>query len=226
MLNDCDLVIFDCDGVLVDTEPLTSRLMAKCVTELGWAIDQDYAVEHFKGRPLDEICGRVGEHLGRACPELAEIYRERMYAEMEAGGIGPIDGAAELLDALAALPSPPKVCVASNGPRRKMAISMHSAGLAERFGGLDSPLIFSAYDIGKSKPDPALFLHAAAALGVEPSRCVTLDDSESGMEAAVAAGMYAIGVAGLTPPEKLAAHGADMVVQSLRELLPLGAARA
>lgn len=221
MLTDCDLVIFDCDGVLVDTEPLTTRLVAECVTDMGWAIDQAYAIEHFKGRPLDYLCERVGEEIGRPCPELADVYRERMYGEMEAGAIEPIEGAVELLDALNALPSPPRVCVASNGPRKKMAISLASAGLLDRFGGMDSPAIFSAYDIDCWKPDPGLFLHAAGTMGVDPSRCVVLEDSESGIEAAVAAGMRVIGVGGLTPLENLRALGADVVVESPEKLLPL-----
>jgi len=221
VLRDCELVIFDCDGVLVDTEPLTTRLVAEVVTEAGWAIDQAYAIEHFKGRPLDYLCDEVGARIGRPCPELAEVYRQRMYRAMESGEIGPVDGAVELLDALAALASPPAMCVASNGPRRKMAISLTSAGLADRFGGLESPLIFSAYDIEVWKPDPGLFLHAARTLGVEASRCVVLEDSESGIEASHAAGMRVIGVAGLTPAASLRGLGADLVVESLRELLPL-----
>ncbi len=221
MLTDCDLVIFDCDGVLVDTEPITTRLVAECVSEMGWPIDQAYAAEHFKGRPLGELCDRVGERIGRPCPELAEIFRERMYAEMESTRIGTIEGAAELLDALGALPSPPAVCVASNGPRRKMAISLSSAGLLDRFGGMDSPVIFSAYDIERWKPDPGLFLHAAASMGIEPSRCVVIEDSTSGIEAAVSASMRVIGLANLTPASALRERGADLVVGCLTELLPM-----
>lgn len=221
MLTDCDLVIFDCDGVLVDTEPITTRLVAECVTEMGWAIDQPYAAEHFKGRPLDELCERVSEKIGRPCPELAETFRERMYAEMESTRIGTIEGAVELLDALAGLPAPPRVCVASNGPRRKMAISLSSAGLLGRFGGMDSPVIFSAYDIGRWKPDPGLFAHAAASMGVEPARCVVIEDSTSGIEAAVSASMRVIGLANLTPAGALRGRGADLVVECLTELLPM-----
>jgi len=221
VLLDCDLIIFDCDGVLVDTEPLTTRLVAEVVTEAGWAIDQAYAVEHFKGRPLAYLCERVGERIGRPVPELADVYRTRMYAEMETGAIEPVAGAVELLDALDDLPAPVARCVASNGPRRKMAISLAGAGLADRFGGMDSPAIFSAYDIECFKPDPGLFLHAAQRFGADPARCVVLEDSESGIEAAVAAGMRSIGVGGMTPIDKLRALGADRVVESLSELLPL-----
>ena len=83
MLLDCDLIIFDCDGVLVDTEPLTTRLVAEVVTEAGWAIDQAYAVEHFKGRPLTYLCERVGERIGRSRRRAGRPRGPltRMYAE-------------------------------------------------------------------------------------------------------------------------------------------------
>jgi HAD superfamily hydrolase (TIGR01509 family) len=223
MLLDCDLIIFDCDGVLVDTEPMTTRLIAESVTAMGWEIDQAFAIERFKGKDMGEIVDMVGAHLGRPVPELTEHYRTRMYAEMEAGGVEPIPGAVELLDALDALDNAPARCVASNGPRRKMHASLVSSGIADRFGGMDSPAIFSAYDIETWKPDPALFLHAAREMGAQPGRCVVFEDSETGIEAAVRAGMRSIGVGGLTPTEKLAAKGATATVETLHELLPVRA---
>jgi HAD superfamily hydrolase (TIGR01509 family) len=222
MLLDCELIIFDCDGVLVDTEPMTTRLIAESVSHFGWQVDQAFAIETFKGRDMQEIVAMVGEHLGRPVPELTEHYRAKMYAELEAGGAEPIAGAVELLDALDALAGGPKRCVASNGPRRKMQASLLSSGIADRFGGMDSPTIFSAYDISKWKPDPALFLHAAAQMGANPERCVVFEDSESGIEAAVRAGMRSVGVGGLTPTAKLSAKGATFTVETLHELLPLG----
>lgn len=219
---DCDLIIFDCDGVLVDTEPMTTRLIAESVTAMGWAVDQAFAIETFKGKDMAEIVEMVGAHLGRPVPELTEHYRTRMYAELEGGGADPIPGAVELLDALDAMGTGPARCVASNGPRRKMQASLISSGIAGRFGGMDSATIFSAYDIGTWKPDPALFLHACEQMGSTPDRCVVFEDSESGIEAAVRAGMRSVGVGGLTPTSKLAATGATVTVETLHDLLPLG----
>lgn len=221
MLLDCDLIIFDCDGVLVDTEPMTTRLIAESVTAMGWAVDQAFAIERFKGKDMADIVEMVGAHLGRPVPELTEHYRAKMYAELEGGGAEPVAGAVELLDALDALRSGPKRCVASNGPRRKMQASLISSGIAGRFGGMESPTIFSAYDINLWKPDPGLFLHAAHEMGADPARCVVFEDSESGIEAAVRAGMRCVGVGGLTPTSKLAAKGATVTVETLLELLPL-----
>lgn len=224
MLLDCDLIIFDCDGVLVDTEPMTTRLIAESVTAMGWAVDQAFAIETFKGKDMAEIVEIVGAHLGRPVPELTEHYRTRMYAELEGGGCDAVAGARELLEALDALEGAPRRCVASNGPRRKMQASLNSSRIAGFFGGMDSPTIFSAYDIGKWKPDPALFLHAAEQMGATPDRCVVFEDSESGIDAAVAAGMRSVGVGGLTPLEKLEARGATVTVERPDALLPLATA--
>ena len=221
MLLDCDLIIFDCDGVLVDTEPMTTRLIAESVSAMGWEVDQAFAIETFKGKDMAEIVAMVGEHLGRPVPELTEHYRAKMYAELEGGGADPMPGAVDLLDALDAIEGGPKRCVASNGPRRKMQASLISSGIAGRFGGMESPTIFSAYDIEKWKPDPALFLHACAQMGSTPDRCIVFEDSESGIEAASRAGMRSVGVGGLTPSAKLAAKGATVTIERMDELLPL-----
>lgn len=223
MLLDCDLIIFDCDGVLVDTEPMTTRLIAEAVSDMGWAVDQAFAIETFKGKDMKDIVAMVGEKLGRAVPELTEHYRVKMYAELESGGADPMPGAVDLLDALDAIADGPKRCVASNGPRRKMHASLISSGIADRFGGMESPTIFSAYDIDKWKPDPALFLHACAQMGARPDRCIVFEDSESGIEAACRAGMRSVGVGGLTPSSKLAARGATVTIERMDELLPLAA---
>tara|TARA_E500000318_G_scaffold106026_1_gene113567 strand:- start:424 stop:1095 length:672 start_codon:yes stop_codon:yes gene_type:complete len=221
MLLDCDLIIFDCDGVLVDTEPMTTRLIAESVSHFGWEVDQAFAIETFKGKDMADIVAMVGEKLGRPVPELTEHYRAKMYAELEGGGADQMPGASSLLDALDALENGPRRCVASNGPRRKMQASLISSGMADRFGGMESRTIFSAYDIKKWKPDPALFLHACAQMDSTPDRCIVFEDSESGIEAATRAGMRSVGVGGLTPSSKLAAKGATVTIERMDELLPI-----
>jgi len=200
------LAIFDCDGVLVDTERITTRLLAEMVTELGIPTTVEDAVRDFKGRDLHLIQADLEEELGRGLGAgWIESYRARMFEAFEAG-VPLIDGARELVEA--AMPS---CCVASNGPRSKMEASLGASGLF----GLLSDRMFSAYEVGAWKPEPGLFLHAAEAMGAEPGACVVVEDSASGVEAARRAGMRAIGFADLSPREKLEAAGAHEVFGDL-----------
>lgn len=220
-LRDAELVIFDCDGVLVDTEPLTNRLLAEVITEAGWPVTTEDSVRLFKGTNLNIVQRRVEAEVGRELPELLTIYRERMFAAFEAG-IEPVDGAAELLDLLDDLRdrhgSGPLRCVASNGPQSKMRASLTAAGLIDRFDHRGTRRIYSAYDIEVWKPEPDLFLHAAAEMGVSPGACVVIEDSVSGIEAARAAGMPVVGLGGLTPGGALAEAGASVVIETLSQL--------
>lgn len=210
------LVIFDCDGVLVDTEPVTLRAMREWVAEQGLPLTDAEVAERFKGVELAEIRRQVEAAVGRVLDGFEEGYRERMFAGFEAG-VPEIPGAGDLLDRLRAAGIP--LCVASNGPRAKMAVSLRASGLEARLGGLEGGLVFSAYDIGVFKPAPGLFLHAAEAMGGhEPRRCVVIEDSTSGVAAAKAAGMRCIAYADITPAGVLRAAGADEVVTSLAEV--------
>lgn len=215
-LRNYDLVIFDCDGVLVDTEPTTNRLLAEVITEAGWAVSTADSIRMFKGHDLNEIVKVVESNVGRALPDLLDEYRRRMYAAFDAG-IDPIEGAAELLDRLDELGTPRR-CVASNGPPKKMHASLGACGLLSRFDEDGQPRLFSAYDIDTWKPDPALFLHAAETMGVSPDRCVVIEDSVSGVEAANRAGMPVVALAGLTEAETLAQAGATAVTSRLTGL--------
>ena len=215
-LRQFELIIFDCDGVLVDTEPTTNRLLAEVVTEAGWAVSAEDSIRMFKGHDLNEIVVEVERRVGRPLPGLLEEYRARMFAAFDAG-IDPIEGAAELLDALDAAGGPRR-CVASNGPQNKMHASLSAAGLLDRFGCDGVRRIYSAYDIQRWKPDPGLFLHAAGAMGVAPNRCVVIEDSVTGVVAARAATMPVVALAGLTDAETLANAGANRVIDSMHTL--------
>lgn len=221
-MHDARLIIFDCDGVLVDSEPITNRLLARCVSEAGWAIDTAYSVAHFKGRNLHEIHAEVEAHVGRALPTLLEDYRRVCYEVFEREGVPAMDGAHDLLDALDALPGPgPARCVATNAPMRKMRMTLTGSGLIERFAHPSDPArqtLFSAYQIERWKPEPDLFLHAASVMGHAPEDCVVIEDSVSGVKAAKGAGMRVIALAALTPGDSLADAGADRVVGSHAEL--------
>ncbi|MEM8758327.1 MAG: HAD family hydrolase [Planctomycetota bacterium] len=220
VLARCELIIFDCDGVLVDTEPLTNRLLAEIVTEAGWPVTPEESVERFKGNDLNVILREVEARVGRELPELLPAYRGRMFAAFESEGVPPIDGAAELLDALDGLRAAggPRRCVATNGPMNKMHASMASAGLLDRFSDGGEPRLYSAYEVGVWKPAPDLFLHAAERMDVEPGRCIVIEDSVTGVQAANAAGMPVLALAGLTPAETLAAAGPCTILRSLDQV--------
>ena len=128
-----------------------------------------------------------------------------------------IEGALELLDALDEAGTH-KRCVASNGPMNKMQASLTSAGLIDRFHHEGEARIYSAYDVGVWKPEPGLVLHAAERMGAKPSEAIVIEDSVSGVEAALRADMRVIALAGLTPAADLARAGATRVISSLREI--------
>ena len=218
-----ELIIFDCDGVLVDTEPLTNRVLARCVSAVGWEVDQAYSIAHFKGRNLDDILIDVEAKLGKELPGLMDEYRRQMYLEIHEHGVPALDGIHELLDALDAMgESAPRRCIGTNAPLEKARLTLGGSGLINRFAhrdGTDLQTIFSAYEVGKWKPDPGLFLHAAAAMGHKPCDCIVVEDSPAGVKAAVSAGMRVIGLADLTPIEDLTKAGATQIVESHHELV-------
>ena len=197
-----ELVIFDCDGVLVDSERLSVRVESELLHELGWPLTETDVLERFVGRsdtyPLSEIEGA----LGRPVPEWDEQYRSRRDAAFHAELV-PVEGVADALDRIEGELGL-ATCVASSGTHEKMAITLGLTGLLDRFAGR----ITSASELEHGKPAPDLFLHAAASMGVEPDRCVVVEDSRSGVEAARAAGMRSLGYGGgLTPPEWLDGPG-------------------
>lgn len=226
-MRDAELIIFDCDGVLVDSEPITNRLLAQCVSDAGWNIDAAYSVTHFKGRNLHEIHAEVEQQIGKPLPTLLEDYRRICYKVFESEGVPAIEGIHELLDLLDeftqhAPHDAPHRCVATNAPMRKMKMTLSGSGLIERFAHRDDPAretLFSAYQIEKWKPEPDLFLHAASTMGHDPASCIVIEDSVSGVKAAKAAGMRAIALAALTPPDALQQAGADRIVESHAELV-------
>jgi beta-phosphoglucomutase-like phosphatase (HAD superfamily) len=222
-----ELIIFDCDGVLVDSEPITNRVLAECVRDAGWEIDADYSVRHFKGRNLHEIHAEVEAQVGRKLPKLLEDYRRVCYEVFDAEGVPAIEGVHELLDVLDDLAeqSPedaPHRCVATNAPMKKMQITLGGSGLIDRFGHRHDAAretMYSAYQIECWKPDPGLFLHAARIMRHEPSTCVVIEDSVSGVRAARSAGMGVVGLAALTPADALRDAGASRIIESHDELI-------
>jgi HAD superfamily hydrolase (TIGR01509 family) len=208
-------LILDCDGVLVDSEPLSNQALAEALCELGIPFTAERSTAEFIGRSWASVLARLEELTGAPPPAgLRERYRERMFAAF-AESLEPVPGVAAALDAIDR-----PMCVASSGDHEKMRFTLARAGLLERFDGR----IFSATEVARGKPAPDLFLHAAAAMGWPPETCAVVEDSPSGVAAGVAAGMTVLGFARRTDPEALAGAGAAAVFYEMAELPALLAA--
>lgn len=209
-----DLVIFDCDGVLVDSEIHSNALLAEMMTELGHPMTTAEALEKFAGRSLTDVLALAEGVLGRKVPEeLGQTYGRRLLDRLRRE-LKPVAGVEA---AVAALPN--RRCVASSSSFERIHVSLDVTGLAPLFDGH----IFSATQVVHGKPAPDLHLFAARTMGVAPDRCVVVEDSPLGVTAAVAAGMTAVGFTGaghatIALAQQLAAAGARCVLASMREL--------
>jgi HAD superfamily hydrolase (TIGR01509 family) len=204
-----DLVIFDCDGVLVDSERLAIRVDVQVLASLGWPMTEDEVVRRFVGKSDAHMKRDIEAHLGRKLPDDWDAAFRDVYLDTFRRELRPVDGIVEALDAIRAA-----TCVASSGTHDKMRFTLGLTGLWDRFEGR----IFSATEVARGKPHPDLFLHAAARMGVEPSACAVVEDSAFGVEAARAAGMRAFGYAGgVTPAERLQGPG-TVVFTDMRDL--------
>lgn len=206
------LVIFDCDGVLVDSERLTVGVEARMLTDLGWPLTPDDVVARFLGRSSDAMLAEVASVIGA---DSARRFDEESTREIHRAfetDLVAVPGVTELVDRLHA--DGVATCVASSGSHAKMRRTLGLTGLHDRFAGR----IFSASEVQHGKPAPDLFLHAARQMGVAPGLCAVVEDSAYGVRAALAAGMAVYGYAGgLTPVELLDDAGA-VVFQEMSEL--------
>ena len=209
MAGPFELVIFDCDGVLVDSERIAVRVEAEFLAELGWPLTEAEIVERFMGRTAEYMDEAIEARLGSRLPGDWKDQFQRRYREAYAADLRPVDGIVEVLDQLTV-----PTCVASSGSHDKLRLTLGHTGLYGRFEGR----IFSGYEVANGKPAPDLFLHAASRMGVDPAGCAVVEDSRWGVEAARAAGMRAFGYAGgLTPPDFLEGHG-TVVFEDMRDL--------
>jgi len=177
-------IIFDCDGVLVDSEPLSNQVMVDIANELGANINLKYALRNFKGNSFNNCAQQISDLIGKAVPNnLEEIYRERSFEKFR-NEIKSINGIKNVLDDLK-LP----FCVASSGPESKIKLNLELTGLMEYF----QENIFSCYTIGKWKPDPSVFNWAAKTMGYNPNECLIIEDSLIGVEAALNGGFDVFG---------------------------------
>ncbi|MEV7859854.1 HAD family hydrolase [Streptomyces hirsutus] len=211
-----DLVIFDNDGVLVDSEPISNRLLAGYLTELGHPTSYEDSIRDYMGSAMHRVHDLVEERTGQRLPDdFDAVFHARVFAAFERE-LKPVAGAADVLEVLAAEGVP--YCVASSGSHERIRVGHRATGLDRWF---DDERIFSSQDVGRGKPAPDLFLYAAERMGVAPARCVVVEDSPLGVQAAVAAGMDVYGFASMTPAEKLA--GVTRLFADLRELPELWA---
>ena len=206
------LVIFDNDGVLVDSERLANTILAELLTEAGLPYTFEETVRDFMGGSMASMRQQAEARLGRPLPaDLEDRYHQRLFdgfAHLQA-----IEGVAAVLDHLEARGI--RYCLASSGTHRRIRTALTAVEFLDRFDGR----IFSAEDVAHGKPAPDLFLHAAGSMGVKPADCVVVEDSPLGVAAAVAAGMKVFGYAGMTDPAKLSA--ADAVFHDMTALADL-----
>jgi HAD superfamily hydrolase (TIGR01509 family) len=203
------LLIFDCDGVLVDTERLGVRVEAEVCTELGWPLTEADVVERFMGRTNTFMISEIERELGRPLPYVwEEVFVPRYRAAFEAELL-PVDGVVEALDRISIT-----TCVASSGTHEGMRETLGRAGLYERFAGR----IFSATEVEHGKPAPDLFLHASDRMEVPPHECAVVEDSIVGVQAARAAGMAVFAYDGGLAPAALLEGPNTLVFDDMREL--------
>jgi HAD superfamily hydrolase (TIGR01509 family) len=207
-----ELVIFDCDGVLVDSEPISNGVLAGLLSAEGIPTSPAESRRAYQGLMLSDVLASAESTLGRPLPQaFLETYeRERDAAFTRE--LRPIAGAAEAVERITAAGI--AVCVASQGKLAKTRLTLSLTRL-DRF--FPEQARFSAYSVANGKPAPDLFRHAAASVGADPAACVVVEDSPSGVTAAVAAGMRALGYAADSDERALSDAGAE-IVHSLPEL--------
>ena len=199
------LVIFDCDGVLVDSEPIAARLTAEAVSELGWSMSPELAKAEFLGDTFSNIIRRVEEKIGRRVPaDWPARSQANLFAAL-ARELKPVRGVKSAIDALLAAGA--TLAVASQGSHDKMRVTLGVTGLLSVFEGR----IFSATEVSRPKPAPDLFLHVAETLGFPPEHTVVIEDSTRGVKAALAAGMRILGYTASVGRDAIVAAGAEPV---------------
>lgn len=205
------LVIFDCDGVLIDSEGPASTVCARAVTALGWTMTSDEALQTFMGLRISDMPTMIECHTGQAVPPgWADDVRQALIAVLETQS-ALIPGARDAVEAVAAAGLPYRV--ASNSSHEEMTVKFARTGLTALMAGR----IHSARDVGVGKPAPDVFLAAARAEGVDPADCLVIEDSVPGVLAAIAAGMPVLGLDLHGDGAALAAAGATPI-RSLAEL--------
>jgi len=215
MTNAIDLILFDCDGVLVDSERISASCVAEALRDAGYPTDDASILERFMGMSNPAMCNIIEHEMGRPLPINFIGNLSQRIIEVSEVELQPIAGVAEAVDQLDA-----PYCVASSSHPNRVRRSLEIAGLIDRLG----QYIFSASMVERGKPAPDLFQYASDTIGARPDRCVVVEDSEAGVRAGKAAGMFVLGFTGGSHVTstfhgpKLAAAGADVVFSAMAEL--------
>jgi HAD superfamily hydrolase (TIGR01509 family) len=208
-----DAVLFDCDGVLVDSEPITNSVLRDMLHELGWELTVEECITHFVGKALKEEVAIISKHIGRDVgPQWLAAFQERRNAALRERltAIPNIHAAVHDIHAHHGA----RIACASGADRFKVEMQLRQTGLMPYFEGR----IFSGYETPRSKPFPDVYLAAAAALQASPHRCAVVEDTVTGVSAGVAAGAFVYGYAPDGDGAKLRAAGASWVFQDMAEL--------
>ncbi|MBB1596428.1 HAD family phosphatase [Achromobacter sp. UMC46] len=212
-----DAVLFDCDGVLVDSEPITSGVLTRMLNELGWDITHDETMRIFTGKAVRDELPLIESHTGaKLGPDWFDEFRQRRNAALDRDLL-EIPGAPDAVRALH-LTLDGRIAVASGADRRKVELQLEKVGIAQCFDGR----VFSGHEMPRSKPFPDVYLAAAQALGVDPKRCAVVEDTVTGATAGVAAGATVFGYSpdanGHSGAEALRSVGVAHVFTDMRQL--------
>lgn len=194
-----DLVIFDCDGVLVNSEPLANRVFVQILEEYGYSVNEAEYQREFSGAAISQRLAVTSKRLNWTPPENFHAMFNVRLAKLTEQELEPVADIHTLIESLSV-----PICVASNGSRSEIALRLKIAQLTDKFG----TFIFSGLETAHPKPEPDVFLAAAHSFSIPPSRCIVIEDSVPGVTAAVRAGMRVYGHAAITPSETLREAGA------------------
>jgi HAD superfamily hydrolase (TIGR01509 family) len=205
-------IIFDCDGVLVDSEEISNSVLIGMANEIGAEIKMDYALENFAGKSLKSCFEHIENIIGKSLPKTFENeYRNRTFSLFKTD-LKPIAGIHKLLDKI-----PVPFCVASSGPVEKIRLNLTTTNLIDKFENK----IFSSYEIGSWKPNPEIFINSAKNMGFKPNECAVIEDSVAGVRAGIKGGFDVYGFANKKNESELKKEGAIIFFEmnKLMELL-------
>jgi len=207
-------IIFDCDGVLVDSETISAKIFQQMAKQLGFDLDYEIAIKEFAGASMPENLNFIENNIEDDLPEgFEKEFRRRTYKAFKTE-LKAIDGVHQLIEKVKV-----PFCVASSGPVEKIRLNLTTTKLINKFEGR----IFSSYDIGSWKPDPGIFMYAAKKMGYSPNECVVVEDSEAGIKAAVSGGFKVFALANKKKKNNFEQLGATVfyTMQELESLLAL-----
>ena len=208
-MNKFDLVIFDCDGVLVDSERITNTVFAEMLNDLGLSVTLEDMFDHFVGNSMNRCLEIIQDMLGKPVPDnFVTEYKQRTKQALTEN-LKPVEGIKNAIDRLKF-----PYCVASSGEHQKMQTTLGLTGLLPYF----TDKLFSVTEVARGKPYPDVFLYAAETMGFNPARCAVVEDTAIGVQAGVAAGMTVFGYAALTKAERLQKAGASHVFNHMKML--------